>query len=73
MFNLQSSQVDDVLHITERHMKAAQAKWDRLTTADLSGIKTRSQLVGRVEERYSLAHEQAARDVELWASDKQFQ
>jgi hypothetical protein len=72
MCDRQHARENDVLHITTRQMKAAQAKWDRLTTADLAGIRAMSQLIGRVEERYSLPHDQAARDVELWASDKQF-
>jgi hypothetical protein len=70
MFDLQRGQDGDVLHMTTRHMKAAQAKWYRLTATDLFGITTKSQLTDRVEERYSLPHEQAAEDVEIWASDK---
>jgi hypothetical protein len=70
MFDLQRGQDGDALHMTTRHMKAAQAKWDRLTAMDLFGITTRSQLTDRIEERYSLSHEQAVEDVEIWASDK---
>jgi hypothetical protein len=47
------------------------AAWLRLTAAELSGVRTRSELIGRVEERYSLSREQATRDVEFWALDKQ--
>jgi hypothetical protein len=72
MFDLQRCQGDDAVGIGARHMSAAQAKWDRLTTMDLSGVRTRSELVERVEARYSLPHEQAESDVEFWASDKQF-
>jgi hypothetical protein len=49
----------------------AQATWLRLTAAELSGIRTTSELIGRIEERYGLSHEQATRDVEFWALDKQ--
>jgi hypothetical protein len=49
----------------------AQATWTRLTTADLLGIRTTSEIIERVEERYSLSHEQSTREVEFWALDKQ--
>ena len=54
------------------HMQAAQAKWERLTAADLRGVRTKRDLVARVEARYSLGHEQASADVEIWACDKHF-
>jgi hypothetical protein len=72
MFDLQHGQDDGILHITTRHVEAARAKWDRLSMADLSSIRTKSQLIERVEERYGLPHEDVVSDVELWASDKQF-
>jgi hypothetical protein len=50
---------------------AAQAEWPRLTVPELLGVRTTSELTGRVEESYSLLHEQATRDVEYWALDKQ--
>ena len=58
-----------LLYASPRHVGAAQAKWDRLTAADLSGIKDKSELIEQVAERYSLPREQAAKDVEVWASD----
>ena len=58
--------------IGDGHMQAAQAKWERLTEADLSGVRTKRDLIARVEERYSLPREQASADVEIWASDKRF-
>ena len=49
------------------HMRVAQAKWARLSGADLSGIRNKQDLIMRVQERYSLPHWQAIQDVELWA------
>jgi hypothetical protein len=54
------------------HMKDAQAKWDRLTPTDLDGVRTKAELIARVEERYSLPHDVAAEDVEIWGLDRQF-
>ena len=62
----------DIILDGEGHMQAAQAKWERLTEADLRGVRTKRDLTARVEERYSLPHEQASADVEIWASDKRF-
>src|SRR5215207_1118194 len=36
------------------HMRVAQAKWARLSGADLSGIRNKQDLIMRVQERYSL-------------------
>jgi hypothetical protein len=47
-------------------MHAAQAKWDRLTEADLTGVRNKQDLILRVEERYSLSHAVAVQDVDLW-------
>jgi coenzyme PQQ synthesis protein D (PqqD) len=54
------------------HRKTAQATWERLTQADLNGVRTKRDLVARVEERYGVPREQASADVEVWASDKRF-
>ena len=64
-----STSHDDVgiLSIAEGHMRAAQAKWSRLTENDVSEIRTKDDLIAKVEERYSLPHSVAAQDVELWA------
>ena len=35
-------------------------------------IKTKAQLIARVEERYVLPHEVAAQDVEIWGLDRRF-
>jgi hypothetical protein len=72
MFDPQHGWGGDGLHITTRHVKAVRAKWDQLSVADLSSIRAKSDLIERAEERYGLPHEQAASDVELWVSDKQF-
>jgi hypothetical protein len=66
------AEADGILDVADGHMHAAQAKWERLTQGDLAQIRTKRDLVARVEERYSLPHEQAVNDVELWASDKRF-
>jgi hypothetical protein len=55
-----------------RHMRDAQAKWDRLTVSDLHQIRTKAQLIARVQERYCLPHEVAAEDVEIWGLDRRF-
>jgi hypothetical protein len=70
-FDLQHDQDHDRPPLTPHDMKMAQATWHRLTTDDLSGIRTTSEFIARVEERYSLSHEQAITDVEFWALDKQ--
>ena len=72
MFDINRGQDDRILHVVTGHVNAAQAKWGRLTPADLSGIHTRDQLVAKVHERYGVSHQQAADDVERWVSDKQF-
>jgi len=44
------------------------AKWGKLTDDDLDVIDgKRDQLVGRLQERYGIAREQAERDIETWA------
>lgn len=59
---------DGILNIADGHMHAAQAKWDRLTQADLAAIRTKADLVAGVERRYGQPHRQAVEDVELWAA-----
>jgi hypothetical protein len=39
--------------------------WLRLTAAELSALRTTSELIGRAEERYNLSHEQAASGAEF--------
>jgi hypothetical protein len=55
-----------------RHMRDAQAKWDRLTPTDLEQVTTKAQLIARLQERYGLPHEVAAEDVEIWGLDRRF-
>ena len=64
-----STSHDDVgiLNIADGRMRAAQAKWSRLTESDISEIRTKDDLIAKVAERYSLPHGVAAQDVELWA------
>jgi hypothetical protein len=62
-----AGRADGILDVADGHMKAAQAKWSRLTGEDLSGIRNKQDLVMRVEERYGLPHWLAAQDVALWA------
>ena len=57
---------DGILDVADGHMRAAQAKWSRLTSGDLSGIRNKQDLITSVQERYSLSHAAATRDVELW-------
>jgi hypothetical protein len=56
-----------ILNIADGHMRAAQAKWSRLTQDDISSIRQKQDLIAKVEERYSLPHWVAVQDVELWA------
>jgi len=51
-------------------MRDVQAKWNRLSMSDLSQIKTKAELIDRIQEQYSLAREVAAQDVEIWRSDR---
>ena len=51
-------------------MREAQAKWDRLSMSDFAQIKTKAQLIARVQERYALPHDVAAQDVEIWTMDR---
>jgi len=45
-----AGRADGILDVADGHMKAAQAKWSRLTGEDLSGIRNKQDLVLRVEE-----------------------
>lgn len=53
-----------------QQMRWVQAKWDRLSMSDLAQIQTKAQLIARVEERYSILHETAVQDVEIWELDR---
>ncbi|MBB4039370.1 hypothetical protein GGR34_001012 [Microvirga flocculans] len=53
-------------------MREVQAKWNRLSMSDLVQIKTKAELIARVEERYGLPHDVAVQDIEIWASDRRF-
>ena len=55
-----------ILDVADGHLRAAQAKWSRLTQDDLSAIRDEAELVAKIEERYSLPHWLAVQDVELW-------
>lgn len=62
--------IDDNDIFAGRLMRDIQAKWDRLTMSDLVQIKTKAQLIARLEEQYGMSHEAAAEDVEIWGSDR---
>ena len=51
---------------------AAREKWGKLTDDDLDQIQGRSeQLVGKIQERYGIARDEAQREVDAWtAMDK---
>jgi hypothetical protein len=57
---------DRILDASDRRMRAAYAKWSRLTPGDFSGIANKQDLITSVEERYNLSHAAAVQDVELW-------
>jgi uncharacterized protein YjbJ (UPF0337 family) len=45
----------------------AKAKWGKLTDDDLSMIEGhRDQLIGRIQERYGIAKDEAERQVQDW-------
>lgn len=71
MFDLQHYQARDGPGLTLQALPTMQARWDRFTMVEMIGIRTTSELIEKVEENYSLSHEQAIRDVEFWALDKQ--
>jgi uncharacterized protein YjbJ (UPF0337 family) len=46
---------------------AVKARWSQLTDDDLNVIAgKRAQLVGRIQERYEIARDEAQRQVEQW-------
>ncbi|MCT8970544.1 hypothetical protein [Microbaculum marinisediminis] len=55
--------------IIRHHIAAAQARWERLTTADYARIATTADLITTVGSRYNLPPDQAKRDVDLWLKD----
>jgi len=71
MFDLQHYQAHDGPGLTLYALPMLQARWDRFTVIEMIGIRTQSELIGKVQENYSLSHEQATREVEFWALDKQ--
>ncbi len=71
MFDLRHYQHRDGPGLTPHFAITAPATWLRLTEPELFGVRTTSELIDKVEESYSLPHEQATRDVEYWALDKQ--
>ena len=71
MFELQHYQARDGPGLIPRGLPMMRSRWDRLTMLEMMGIRTTSELVGKVEESYNLSREQATREVEFWALDKQ--
>jgi hypothetical protein len=65
-------QIQDDHIFAGRNMREVQAKWDRLSISDLAQIKTKAELIARVQEQYGLDREVAAQDVEIWNSDRHF-
>ncbi len=61
-----SDLADGILDVPNGQMRAAQAKWSRLTPSDLWAIRNKQDLISSVRERYNLAHKTAVQDVELW-------
>ena len=48
----------------------ARDQWGKLTGDDLDRIQGQSeQLVGRIQERYGIARDEARRQVDLWMKD----
>jgi hypothetical protein len=65
-------QIHDDHIFAGRNMREVQAKWDRLSISDLAQIKTKAELIARVQEQYGLDRAVAAQDVEIWNSDRHF-
>lgn len=57
------------LDIVTHRLGDAQAKWERLTASDYQSVRTVRDLTAAVRDRYSLSHEQARRDVDIWLKD----
>jgi len=72
IFDLQHDRTHHGPGLTLHALPMMQAKWGRLTAIEVMEIRTPSELIEKVEERYSLSHELATRDVEFWTLDKQF-
>lgn len=71
MFDLQHYRTHDGPGLRLHALPMMRARWDRLTALEVLGIRTLLELIEKVEESHSLSHEQATRDVEFWALDKQ--
>ena len=49
---------------------SVKAKWGKLTDDDLDFIDgKRQQLIGRLQERYGIAKDEASRQVDTWIKD----
>jgi uncharacterized protein YjbJ (UPF0337 family) len=49
---------------------AAKKRWGKLTDDELTQLEgNRDQLVGKVQERYGIARDEAERQVDDWASE----
>lgn len=57
--------------VSERMLGAVCPPTSARTTGAF-GIRTKRDLIARVEQRYSLPHEQALAAVEIWAAGKHF-
>lgn len=49
-----------------QRVHAVQSRWNQLTSSDLAGVRTKTQLVARLVERYGMANDVAVEDVETW-------
>ncbi len=67
---MKHSSIDHTSIFAGRQTRHIQAKWDRLTMSDLAQIKTKAQLISRLEEQYGMSHEVAIQDVEIWGSNR---
>ena len=57
---------DGILNAGKGRMRAAQARWPRLSSVDLAAIRNRQDLIMSVEESYGLSHAFAVQEVEDW-------
>jgi hypothetical protein len=71
IFDLQHYKTHDGGGLTLHALPMMRSKWDRITLIETMGVRTTLKFIETVEESYGLLHQQATRDVEFWALDRQ--
>lgn len=47
-------------------------QWTKLTDADLAGVMSQDDLTAKVEKTYAIPHDEAKKQVQVWAQGRQF-